>query len=109
MLNVPNLKNRRRDQMPRLTKKECWDILEDKLQTISETRIGHHSGEAKLAVAVIVSAGRDEDTDFIHSNLFEYYCKLACLHIPPVRQIILKTLAYLEVGGTGRFRPALED
>jgi hypothetical protein len=93
--------------MPRVTKKECWDILEDRLLTISETRIGKHLGEAKLAVSVLISAGRDEDTDWIESNLFSFYCKLAGLHIDPTKELILKTLEYLNDGGKANFRQAI--
>ncbi len=96
--------------MPRVTKKECWDILEDKLQGISEQRIGKHLGESKLAVSVLVSAGRDEDLEFVNSNLFDFYCKLGALHIKPTRELILNTLKYLNEGGSAKFRlVALDD
>jgi hypothetical protein len=96
--------------MPRVTKKECWNILEDKLQGISEQRMGAHSGESKLAVSVLVSSGRDEDLEFINSNLFNFYCQLGALHIKPTRELILNTLKYLNEGGSARFRlVALDD
>lgn len=90
--------------MPRITKKECWDILEDRLLTISETRLGRHIGEAKMAIAVLISSGRDNDENWIESNLFDYYCKMASLHIEPTRLLVLKTLDYLNNGGSAKFR-----
>lgn len=93
--------------MPKLTKNECWDILEDRLNTISETRLGVHNGEAKFAIALIVSAGREEDIAWIESNIFDYWCKVASLHLAPTRELIIKTLAYLSEGGRANFRQAL--
>jgi len=90
--------------MPRVTKKECWDILEDRLLTISETRIGEHLGEAKLAIAILISAGRDNDSNWIESNLFSFYCKLAGLHVEPTKELVVRTLIYLNEGGSARFR-----
>lgn len=90
--------------MPKLTNQECWDILEDRLQTISETRLGKHLGASKLAVSVIVSAGRDNDVEFIESGLFDYYCKLAALHIEPTKALVVKTLLYIKNGGSAKFR-----
>lgn len=90
--------------MPRVTKKECWDMLEGKLQSISETRLGQHIGEAKLAVYILVSAGRDEDLEFIEGPLFEFYCRLGALHIKPTKELVLNTLKYLNEGGSAKFR-----
>ncbi len=95
--------------MPRVTKKECWDILEDQLAAISETRIGEHLGEAKLAVSILISAGREEQLEWIDSNLFNFYCKLARLHVAPTKELILKTLSYLNEGGTANFRQVVLD
>lgn len=93
--------------MPRITKKECWDILEDRLVTISENRIGKHCGECKLAIAVLISAGREEDFEFIKNDRFDFFCRLAKLDIKTSRTLILNTIEYLGNGGSAKFRHAI--
>lgn len=96
--------------MSKTTKKECWDILEDQLNYISECRVEEHVGEAKLAVSVIISAGRDGDVEWAESNLFDFYCKLARLHTNPTRELILRTIAYLDGAGKANFKqPGSEE
>jgi len=95
--------------MPITTKQEVWDLLEDKLSTISEKRLGRHVGEAKLSIALLISAGRDKDTEWIHSNLFSFYCKIAGLYESPTRLLILTTLEYLNGGNTARIKQLMSE
>jgi hypothetical protein len=89
--------------MSRITRKECWNLLEDKLLTISEARIGKTIPESKLAVAVLISAGRDKDVEFIESQAFRDYCSVAALHYRPTKELMMRTLSYLEHGGAANF------
>lgn len=94
--------------MPKRNKGDCWDIVEDKLLSISETRTGEHRGESKLAVAVIVSAGRDEDIGFLQSDDFLAYCGLADLDPSIIRDLILKGISEITAGRTSAFTNLLE-
>jgi hypothetical protein len=75
--------------------------------TISENRIGGHIAECKLAIAVIVSAGRDNDIEWIDSEIFKFYCKAACLNEKLTAELLQKSINYLNQGGTAKFRQAM--
>lgn len=93
--------------MPRVTNKECWDILEDKLYTISENRNCKHIAECKLAISILISAGRDKDIEWINSNMFNFYCQLARLYIEPTRNLVLATLEHIHGGKQSIFKESI--
>ncbi len=83
--------------------RQYWEVLEDKLASLSETRYGIYTPEARLAVAVIVSAGKDGDRDFLENDEFTFYCHLARLHQEPVKALIEKTWEHIVGGRTADF------
>lgn len=95
--------------MPKITKKDCWDILEDKLVSISENRLKKEMPESRLAISVIVSAGRECDIKWLKSSIFSYYCKLAYLHELPTRYIILHTLEEMKTNNLATLKKRIQE
>lgn len=84
--------------MPAITNQECWDMLEEKLLQIAELKNGNNGWDTRVAVALLVSAGRDRDFRFIDSDAFRCTCKVAGLQFKPTYQLIVRTLDSLKKG-----------
>lgn len=82
--------------MPRVNKNEIWDLVEEQLFAISETRTGKHVGEIKLIIALLVSAGRDNDIEFINSDFFKELASTAYLDPHDTQLIILSLISKLQ-------------
>lgn len=84
--------------MPIITEKMCWDLLEKLLISVSETKTQQHCGTCLLSISVIVSAGRDNDEEWLNSDLFKCYCKSAFLSINETRELLKQSLEYVTRG-----------
>lgn len=89
--------------MTKISKKVCWDILEDQLVSISQARLMGHVGEAKLAIAVLISACRDDDRDFLDGSSFKTFCEIACLHPIHTYDLLSTSMEYIGEGNTANF------
>ena len=68
-----------------------WDFVEGKFKSYAIRNHGYYLPEINLAVAVLGSAGRDDDTEYINSVNIETFCKLAALDPSFVRKMLTKT------------------
>lgn len=95
--------------MALVTNGQCWDMVENHLLSIIEKRNGRSIGEADLIVGLIVSAGRDEDDEFLASNLCKAACEKVGLQSTVVLKIITSTIGVLKTQGPAAFKKRLTD
>ena len=81
---------------------EFWNLLEEELNTISEKKLGSYTASASLAIAIIISAGRDRDAEFLYDDLFVAYAKAAGLNPRVIREILLKAITAIDAGSCVR-------
>lgn len=73
-----------------------WERLEGGLRDLS---IGHYHDEspyAKLALAVIISGGKERDKEYLNGDEFLYHCKLAGLKSDYVQLMFNKAWHYID-------------
>lgn len=93
--------------MPLVFEKHVWEALEDKLLAISESRSEDFCWEARVAVATIVSAGRDCDLDFLEKPVFKSFCNVAKLDPDTTAEIITHTIRSVRTKGLAALRRSI--
>lgn len=64
-----------------------WDSLETSLYQFSVEKLGVESDIGRLLVGVIVSGGKENDVEYLESDVFLYHCYLVKLDSDYVLEI----------------------
>ncbi len=66
---------------------EIWEKIHDELEQTAFENLNRDDGMISLVVAIIVSAGKDRDRDYLDSQRFEYDCELIKLNSETIRRL----------------------